>query len=247
MVTFDHVSKTYADGTQALREITFTVPRGQFCVLLGASGAGKSTLLRAVNGLTALDGGHVHVGEWELNAQTRRQVRREVAMIHQQFNLVSRSRVEANVLAGAIASLPLWRVMLGIYPRALRQRAATLVAQVGLAEKHFSRRAERLSGGQQQRVGIARAFLLDPPLVLADEPVASLDPKISVEVLATLRAAAKERGTTILCSLHQVELARQFGDRIVGMRDGAVVFDGPPERLEAAAEQELYHGKEDAA
>lgn len=239
-LSFRNLFKQFPDGVRALDDVGFDVPRGQFCVVLGRSGSGKTTLLRTVNGLTTLDGGAVRLGETTLSRATLRGVRRRVAMVHQQFNLVERASVAANVLAGAVAEAPAWRVHLGWHTDALRARACAVLHRVGLDEIHLSRRAAALSGGQQQRVGIARALLLDPEVILADEPVASLDPAISREILTLLRDVARERGATVLCSLHQTDLAREFGDRIVGMRHGRVVFNGPSHRFDAAAEASLY-------
>ena len=241
-LVFDRVTKVFADGTQALGGISFTVPRRQFCVLLGPSGSGKSTLLRCINGLTEMSGGGVSLDGVLLTRRTRRSIRRRVAMVHQLFNLVERDTVAANVLAGAVAEVPFWRVALGWYPATLRDRACDRLARVGLAPQHLSRRAAELSGGQQQRVGIARALLMSPEVVLADEPVASLDPAISREVLSLLRDGAAQEGATVLCSLHQVDLACEFADRIIGMREGRVVFDGPPEQFDSTAEHALYSG-----
>ena len=240
MLNFESVAMRYADGTQALGGVSLQVPSGQFCVVLGSSGAGKSTLLRMANGLVTPTRGGVHVDGVPVETRTLANIRPRIGMIHQQFNLVLRSTVATNVLSGALPALPGWRAMAGLFPEALRRKACELVDAVGLQEQHLHRRASELSGGQQQRVGIARAFMLDPPLVLADEPVASLDPQASVEVLALLKRQARERGTTVLCSLHQVDLARTFADRIVALRDGVVVFDGPPEAFDASTSRDLY-------
>ncbi|MGX0904723.1 phosphonate transport system ATP-binding protein [Roseovarius sp. MBR-79] len=241
-LSFRGLRKVYADGVAALDGVTAHVARGEFCVVLGPSGSGKSTLLRAVNGLTDLTEGEMVLGDTALTPKTLHSIRRRVAMVHQQFNLVDRVSVAANVLSGAVAEVPGWRAMLGWYPPALRQRTCDVVARVGLDEMHLTRRASALSGGQQQRVGIARALLLKPEIILADEPVASLDPAISREVLGLLREAAREQGATVLCSLHQTDLAREFADRIIGMRRGRVVFDGKPALFDARAEAELYEG-----
>lgn len=241
-LVFRGVSKTFPDGTEALSKISFSVPRQQFCVVLGPSGSGKSTLLRCVNGLTALSGGEIVVGGDVLGRRNKTAIRRKVAMVHQLFNLVERASVAENTLQGAVAQVAAWRVALGWYPADLRDRACEVLAGVGLDPKHLTRRVSELSGGQQQRVGIARALLLSPELVLADEPVASLDPTISREVLALLRKGAGAEGATVMCSLHQPDLAREFADRIIGMRLGRVVFDGPPARFDAAAEALIYDG-----
>ena len=241
-LSFRDLRKIYADGVAALDGVSANVGKGEFCVVLGPSGSGKSTLLRVVNGLTDLTSGTMTLGDTALSPKTLRGIRRRVAMVHQQFNLVERASVASNVLAGAVAEVPSWRALLGWYPDHLRDRACEVIARVGLDEIHLPRRAAALSGGQQQRVGIARALLLRPEVILADEPVASLDPAISREVLGLLREAAREQGATVLCSLHQTDLAREFADRIIGMRKGRVVFDGAPHLFDAAAEGRLYEG-----
>lgn len=242
MLRFESVGMRYADGTVALKAVSLHIPHGEFCVVLGASGAGKSTLLRMANGLVTPTSGTVDVDDVRVAAASLAGIRPRIGMIHQQFNLVLRATVATNVLSGALPALPMWRALPGLFPQAMRRKACELVGAVGLQEQHLHRRASELSGGQQQRVGIARAFMLDPPLVLADEPVASLDPRASVEVLALLKRQARERGTTVLCSLHQVDLARTFADRIVALRDGTVVFDGPPEAFDSRTARDLYGG-----
>jgi phosphonate transport system ATP-binding protein len=239
-VVFDGLSKRFPDGTQALRGVSFSIARGEFCVVLGPSGSGKSTLLRAVNGLTVLDGGSITVDGVVSTAKTLPMLRRKVSMIYQQFNLVQRASVAHNVIAGALATIPTWRALLGVFPEADRRKACDLLAAVGLEPEHLVRRVSELSGGQQQRVGIARAFMNDPELILADEPVASLDPKISRDILALLKNQARARGATVLCSLHQLDLAHEFADRIVALRQGAVALLGPPSALTDAAMVELY-------
>lgn len=241
-LSFRDLRKVYPDGVAALDGVSADVRRGEFCVVLGLSGSGKSTLLRVVNGLTDLTSGAMKLGDTALSPKTLRGIRRRVAMVHQQFNLVERASVASNVLSGAVAEVSSWRALLGWYPDHLRDRACEVVARVGLDEIHLPRRASALSGGQQQRVGIARALLLRPEVILADEPVASLDPAISREVLGLLREAAREQEATVLCSLHQTDLAREFADRIVGIRKGCVAFDGPPHLFDNVAEGKLYAG-----
>ncbi|MFA7350739.1 MAG: phosphonate ABC transporter ATP-binding protein [Methylotenera sp.] len=242
MIKFNQISKQWPDGTKALSAIDFDIPKGQFCVILGPSGAGKSTLLRAVNGLMQPTAGHVAIDGVEFAPQTARELRHRVAMIHQHFNLTLRMSVAANVLAGLLPVVSNVRALLGWFTPEQRAKSCALLDRVGLDPKHLHRRAGELSGGQQQRVGIARAFMLNPEVVLADEPVASLDPKISRDILTLIRDAARERNTTVLCSLHQVDLAREFGDRIVGMRDGRIVFDGTPAEFTDERVEALYHG-----
>lgn len=230
-IRFEQLCKTWPDGTKALFGIDLDIPAGQFCVLLGHSGAGKSTLLRCVNGLETPSAGRVCVDGRTVDRKSLPALRRRIAMIHQHFGLVPRASGAANVLAGAVSALPLWRVMSGLYPETLKRKACALLRAVDLEEAHLHRRAESLSGGQQQRLGLARAFMLDPTIILADEPVASLDPAISREVLNLLRREARERGVTVLCSLHQIDLARSFADRIVALHRGEIIFDGAPEAL----------------
>ena len=242
MIEFQNLAKIWPDGTQALSDVSLQVPRGQFCVVLGPSGAGKSTLLRAVNGLMRPTQGRIVIDGSPFGPDTERELRQRVAMIHQHFNLTLRMSVAGNVLAGLLPVVSTGRALLGWFTPEHRAKACALLERVGLDPKHLQRRAGELSGGQQQRVGIARAFMLDPEVVLADEPVASLDPKISRDILTLVREAARERNTTVLCSLHQVDLAREFADRIVGMRDGRVVFDGAPAEFTDERVQQLYAG-----
>jgi len=243
MLTFHNVTKYYGERTCALRSVTLDVPRGEFCVVLGSSGAGKSTLLRTVNRLVSPTSGRVAVDGVEVGPRTLAQVRPRVAMIHQQFNLSPRLSVAKNVLAGALPAVSTLAALFHTFPSRFRKRACELISRVGLSEEHLRRRAQELSGGQQQRVGIARAFMLEPVVILADEPVASLDPTISREVLGLLKEASKERQTTVLCSLHQVDLTREFADRVVGMRGGQVVFDGPTAQLDDGMLRVIYDAK----
>jgi phosphonate transport system ATP-binding protein len=240
MLRFDQVSKQFPDGTVALAGVGFDVPRGQFCAIIGPSGSGKSTLLRLVNGLVEPTGGAITVDGVPLGPSTIRSIQRRVGTVHQEFDLVPRLSVLDNVLSGTIPVVSTARVLLRLWPRQHQRRACALLARVGLVEEQLYRRAAQLSGGQKQRVAIARAFMLDPAVVLADEPVSSLDPAVSRSVLALLRDASRETGATVLCSLHQVELAIEFADRIVAIREGALVFDGAPADLGADRLDSLY-------
>ncbi len=244
MLRFTHVTQRYPDGTVALRDVSLEVPSGQFCVLLGSSGAGKSTLLRLVNGLLLATEGEVSLGSQKIERRTLRRLQPTIAMVHQQFNLVPRLNVLDNVLCGTLPRLSWWRALLRWFSRTEKRRACRLIAEVGLEEEHLYRRAMDLSGGQQQRVAIARAFILNPTVVLADEPVASLDPKMSRTILHLLKHASRQRNATVLCSLHQVDLAMEFADRIVGIDSGTIVFDGPPEEFDKEAFRELYREDE---
>ncbi len=240
MLSFRNIDKRFPDGTCALHQVSLEIPRGQFCVVLGPSGAGKSTLLRMVNGLTLPSAGTVSVDGVSVESATLQRIRPRIGMIHQQFNLVERATVLANVLSGALPAISLWRSLLNFYPENARRKAARLLHEVGLGEAHLSRRVTELSGGQQQRVGIARAFMLDPAVVLADEPVASLDPKTSRDILDLLKHESQAHGATVLCTLHQIDLAREFADRIVALREGEVVFDGLPHAMDAATVRQVF-------
>jgi phosphonate transport system ATP-binding protein len=240
LLAFDGVMKWFDGGAVALSGVTCQVARGEFCVILGPSGAGKSTLLRTINGLVTPTGGQVRLDGETVEAKILPRLRPRIGMIHQQFNLSPRLSVAKNVLAGALPAMSTAAALLHLFSPLHKRRACEWIARVGLNEEHLTRRAQDLSGGQQQRVGIARAFMLDPLLVLADEPVASLDPKTSRDILTLLKQASKERRTTVLCSLHQVELAREFADRIIGMRAGQVIFDGLPDALDEPALRQIY-------
>lgn len=240
MLRFESVHRTYADGTRAIKDISLHIKTGEFCVLLGPSGAGKSTLMNMVNGMVEPTIGHVYIGDLELNKKNRVKIQRRIGMIHQQLHLVPRLSVLHNVLAGLLPDVNFWRSLIKSFPFSDQRRAFQLMQEVGLEEKHLRRRASDLSGGQQQRVAIARAFISNPEVVLADEPVASLDPAMSRGVLQSLKSAAQNRGATVVCTLHQLDYALEFADRIVALREGEVFFDGHPSDLDAATQDLLY-------
>lgn len=247
ILQFKGVCKEYAGGAIAVDNVSFGVPQGQFCVVLGSSGAGKSTLLHTVNGLIEPSRGEIVFDDCVVAPATLKQLRPRIGMVHQQFNLVPRLSVLKNVLAGTLPRVSTLRAMTGWFPTEYQHRACRLLGEVGLVEKHLYRRARQLSGGEQQRVAIARAFILEPELVLADEPVASLDPQTSRAILELLRNASRHHGATVLCSLHQIDLALEFADRIVGMRRGELLFDGPPAAFNEKMRQAIYEGTEDSA
>jgi len=241
-IEFREVEVTYKTGLKALKGVSLAIPRGQFLVVVGLSGAGKSTLIRTVNNLVVPSRGSVHVGGADVTAargRQLRQVRSDVGMIFQTFNLVKRSSVLRNVLAGRLGDVPAWRGVLGAFPREDVAYAHECLARVGIPEKAFVR-ADALSGGQQQRVGIARALAQKPSVMLADEPVASLDPPTSHAVMSDLKRIAREDGITTIVNLHFIDMAREYADRIVGMRDGQVVFDGTPEEATDQAFEDIY-------
>jgi phosphonate transport system ATP-binding protein len=235
------VRVVYPGGIEALARTRLNVERGEFLVLLGASGAGKSTLLRCLNGLVRPSEGAIGASELPQGRLTPRHLRahrRHCGMVFQQHHLIGRQTVLANVLMGALAQHHPLRT-LWPWSREDQLRALQVLDRVGLLEKALAR-ADTLSGGQQQRVGIARALMQSPTLLLADEPVASLDPATAESVMGLLHHICKIDRLTAVISLHQVELARRFADRIVGLRGGQVVFDGPPAALTAEREAALY-------
>lgn len=240
MLVFDNVSRVYPDGTQAVKDVSVHLKKGEFCVLLGPSGAGKSTLMNMVNGLVEPSAGKVILDGETMTKKNLKMIQRNVSMIHQQLYLVPRLSVLHNVLTGILAQAGFWRSMIKSFPLADQRRACELLSQVGLEEKHLMRRASELSGGQQQRVAIARAFMSNPKVVLADEPVASLDPAMSRSVLNSLKDSAKINGASVLCTLHQMDYALEFADRIVALRNGEVFFDGKPSDMDAEVQRQLY-------
>ena len=220
----------------ALRDVSFDVGRGEVVAVLGPSGAGKTTLFRCLTQLIASEQGLVELAGRRLGELRGRELslaRRDIGLIFQQFNLVRRLTAEQNVLAGRLGHVSTWRVVLRRFEQSDRALAQACLARVGLSDQ-ASQRADRLSGGQQQRVAIARVLAQQSAIVLADEPVSSLDPASATDVLDTLRGVARERDITVLSSLHQVELATRFADRIVGLRDGRVVVDAPASDFDAA-------------
>ena len=240
-LVIDAISKVF-DQTTAVDRVSLGIRAGQFVGVIGRSGAGKSTLLRLLNRLTDPSAGRVLWGEVEITALRGRRLRdwrRCCAMIFQQFNLVGRLDVLNNVLMGRLAYAPAWQSLPKLWSRDDKIMAMAALDQFGLAEL-AARRAESLSGGQQQRVAICRALLQEPEIVLADEPVASLDPENSRIVMDALQRINRHYGVTVVCNLHSLELARAYCDRLVGMAAGRVVFDGVPDTLTDRAARELY-------
>jgi phosphonate transport system ATP-binding protein len=241
-ITFEDVEVTYPTGLVALRGVTLSIPRGEFVVIVGLSGAGKSTLIRTINNLVVPSRGNVAIDGRSVTrarGSELRRMRSGIGMIFQTFNLVKRSSVLRNVLAGRLGAIDPLRGTLGAFPRADVALAHDCLRRVGIPEKAFAR-ADALSGGQQQRVGIARALAQRPQIMLADEPVASLDPPTSHAVMRDLKRIAREDGITTIVNLHFVDMARAYADRIIGMRGGEIVFDGPPAAADDAAFERIY-------
>ncbi|HES76484.1 MAG TPA: phosphonate ABC transporter ATP-binding protein [bacterium] len=242
-IVMNNVVKTYPNGTAAVKGINLTIEPGSFTVILGPSGAGKSTLLRMMNGLETPTSGTVTVHNVPLTRNTLRKVRRGIGMVFQQFNLVGRLNVMTNVLTGRLAYRSWLGSMLHLFRKEDFDIAHEALARVDLSDKAWIR-ADQLSGGQQQRVGIARALAQKPRIILADEPVASLDPLTSAEVLDLLKAICKTDNIAVVANLHQVEYTRQYADRIIGISGGKIIFDGPPAALTDDVIEALYRRPE---
>ncbi len=242
MIKIRGLTKRYGDF-EALKGIDLDVAPGEFLVVLGPSGAGKSTLLRCINRLAEPTQGEIHVDGRlvQPDAAILRQLRLQVAMIFQHYNVVPRLSVLKNVLTGRLGAVPAVLSWLQVFPRADIAIARECLRRVELEEK-AELRTDTLSGGQKQRVGIARALAQQPKIILADEPVASLDPKTSRTVLSYLKQASRELGISVVCNLHQIEYAREFGERIVGVSAGRVVFNGGPNELTDEVLQRIYPG-----
>lgn len=246
LLSVSNVSKTYAAGDKALDDVSFSIPLGQVVGLIGPSGAGKSTLIRCVNRLVEPSIGTITLGDTPitgLSTSELRAVRRRIGMIFQEYALVERLTVMENVLSGRLGYVSFWRSLLRRYPSADVQKAYALLDRVGLVD-HASKRADALSGGQRQRVGIARALEQDPELLLIDEPTASLDPKTSRQIMRLLIEICNERQLPAIINIHDVVLARQFTERIIGLQAGRIVFDGPPSELNETVLTRIY-GEED--
>jgi phosphonate transport system ATP-binding protein len=241
MLRVQDLTKIYPNGTQALKDVSFDVKDGEFLVIIGLSGSGKSTLLRCINRLIDPTSGKIFWDDQDITAASPSEllhIRRNIGMVFQQFNLVKRSSVMTNVLSGRLGYANPWLSMLGIWSPADRERAFKALDRVGIADKATSR-ADALSGGQQQRVGIARALMQEPRIVLADEPVASLDPVLSHSILQYLEQLNKD-GITVLCSLHFLDLVHRYATRVIALKDGAKVFEGLPEEINRAKFKEIY-------
>ena len=242
ILSIKDLTKVYPSGTRALNGITLDIQRGEFVVLIGLSGSGKSTLLRCVNRLVDPSGGSIifdGVDVTKARGTELRGVRRKIGMIFQQFNLVRRASVFANVLSGRLGRRPLWRTILFRPTREDIAAAFQNLERVSIVDKAYAR-ADALSGGQQQRVGIARALMQEPELMLADEPVASLDPATSHSVMKYLEEINTKDGITVICALHFLSLARRYGTRVIALKDGRVAFDGVPKDIDERRFKEIY-------
>ena len=242
MIQFENVDVVYTNGFQGLKDVNLRINPGEFVVIVGLSGAGKSTLVRTINGLVPYTSGKLTVHDEVVNPASRtgiRRLRSKIGMIFQSFNLVSRISVLNNVLVGRSSMTPTWRSLLGWYRAEDKEIAFRSLERVGIVEKAWVR-ASQLSGGQQQRVAIARALAQDPKIMLADEPVASLDPPTANQVMKDLERINRELGITTVVNLHFLDLARRYGQRIIGMRSGKIVFDGTGEEADDEVFERIY-------
>jgi phosphonate transport system ATP-binding protein len=242
MLQIKNLTKIYEGGVQALTDVSFDVPDGQFLVIIGLSGSGKSTLLRCINRLIEPSSGQIlwnGVDVTTASQEELRRVRRKIGMVFQHFNLVHRSSVLTNVLAGRLGYVnPAWS-LLNRFPKEDIEKARKQLGRVGIADK-ASYRADELSGGQQQRVGIARAMMQDPEMILADEPVASLDPVLAHSIMQYLEQINREDGVTVLCSLHFLDLVHRYADRVIALNQGTLVFDGAPKEIDDQRFKAIY-------
>jgi phosphonate transport system ATP-binding protein len=242
MLRVENLTKIYPNGTRALNKVSFEVNDGEFLAVIGLSGSGKSTLLRCINRLIDPTSGKIFWNDQDVTAASGaelRRIRRQIGMVFQQFNLVKRSSVLANVMSGRLGYVNTFSSCLQMFSTQDRQRARASLEQVGLEGK-AGVRADSLSGGQQQRVGIARALMQEPKLILADEPVASLDPVLAHSILKYLEQLNKERGITVLCSLHFLDLVHRYATTAIALKDGELVFQGLPQQIDDVQFKTIY-------
>lgn len=245
MIQLKNVTKVYPNGTRGLNNINLEINKGEFVVVVGLSGAGKSTLLRSINRLQDISEGDILIdGQSITHAKGKalRNIRRDIGMIFQNFNLVKRSSVLRNVLTGKVGYYSAWKSTFNLFSADDKQKAYEALQQVDLADKVYVR-ADQLSGGQQQRVSIARVLTQNPKIILADEPTASLDPKTAKSVMQYLKMLNQEYGMTVVANLHSVELAREFGDRVLGVKSGEIIYDGKMSETPAAVFENIYNGQ----
>lgn len=247
MIEFKNVSKRYPNGFEALKHIDLTIEQGEFVAIIGLSGAGKSTLIRTINRMHDITSGTLTVDGTDvmsLHGKSLRSFRRRIGMIFQSFNLISRTTVIKNVLTAFVPDLPWWRATFGIFTREEKMKALEALDKVGILDKAFVR-ADQLSGGQQQRVALARTLAQNPQIILADEPVASLDPVTAKQVMDDFKRINKEMNISVLINIHHVELALQYADRVVGIRAGEIVYDGPVNRVDQEVLDSIYQGRQE--
>ena len=241
LVEIKELRKTFDNGTKALQGVNLSVNEGEFVVILGASGSGKTTLLRSINGLVDYEHGEIKFCDNIISPSTLPALRKQTGMVFQDFNLVNNLSSFNNVLTGLLDSSNTLMSMLYLFTKEQKKQALSCLEMVGLLDKAYSR-VDRLSGGQQQRVGIARAIIKNPTLLLADEPVASLDPKISDSIMTLLWNIKLQIGLTVICNLHQVDLALKYSDRIIGLSGGRIILDAKTKDVDEEYIRKIYEG-----
>ena len=239
MLEINNLTKTFSNGTPALKGVDLNINKGEFVSILGRSGSGKTTLLRSINGLERASGGEIYLDNKQVNFDTINEIQNKTGMIFQEFNLINNLSAINNVLTGLLNTSNKFLSLFYLFSKSQKIEALKSLETVGLLEKSYNR-SDELSGGQRQRVGIARAIIKKPLLLLADEPVASLDPKGADLIISLLKKINKEYGTTILCNLHQVDLAKKYSDRVVGLVDGKVIFNKKSSDIDKNYLQKIY-------
>ena len=248
MIKFDKVNKVYPNGLHALKNISLEINQGEFVAIIGLSGAGKSTLLRTINRMHDISEGSLTVNGQEVNdlsGKDLRKFRRKVGMVFQSFNLVTRTTVVNNVLTSRVPDMPLWKSIIGLYSKEDKVIALEALDKVGILDKAYVR-ADQLSGGQQQRVALARTLAQKPEIILADEPVAALDPITAKQVMDDFKKINKELNMSVLINIHHVDLALKYADRVIGIKAGEIVYDGPATKVDSEVLKQIY-GRELAA
>ena len=248
MIKFDKVNKVYPNGLHALKNVSLDIKQGEFVAIIGLSGAGKSTLLRTINRMHDISEGSLTVNGQEVNdlaGKDLRKFRRKVGMVFQSFNLVTRTTVINNVLTSRVPDMPLWKSIIGLYSKEDKVIALEALDKVGILDKAYVR-ADKLSGGQQQRVALARTLAQKPEIILADEPVAALDPITAKQVMDDFKKINKELNMSVLINIHHVDLALKYADRVIGIKAGEIVYDGPATKVDSEVLKQIY-GRELAA
>ncbi|MBR2808706.1 MAG: phosphonate ABC transporter ATP-binding protein [Erysipelotrichaceae bacterium] len=242
MIKFEHTDKVYNNGVKALDDVNLEIEQGELVAIIGLSGAGKSTLIRTINKMIDITGGKVEVDGVDvssLSGKALRKFRRKIGMVFQSFNLVSKTTVINNVLSARVADMSLFRTIFGLYSKEDKVTALEALQRVGILDKAYVR-CDQLSGGQQQRVALARTLAQNPKIILADEPVAALDPIMADVVMNDFKRINKELNITILINIHHVDLALKFADRVIGIKAGKIVYDGPANKIDDAMLEQIY-------
>ena len=247
MIEFKNVSKKYPNGFEALKHVNLTIDQGEFVAIIGLSGAGKSTLIRTINRMHDITDGTLTVDGTDvmkLSGKSLRAFRRRIGMIFQSFNLITRTTVIKNVLTAFVPELPGWRAFFGIFNKDEKMAALEALDKVGILDKAFVR-ADQLSGGQQQRVALARTLAQNPQIILADEPVASLDPVTAKQVMDDFQRINRDMKITVLINIHHVDLALQYATRVIGIRAGEIVYDGAAKDVDQKVLDSIYQGRQE--